>query len=77
MGELPAADQRCSTLLGLTLEKDLRGSWTIHHDPFKAITICRNLLFPGYTFFFNNKQLTWGEAYVGSGLQNRDFIFMV
>jgi len=37
----------------------------------------RNLLWLGYTFFYDAHQLTWGALYVGNGLRNNDLIFML
>ncbi|KAJ9528417.1 hypothetical protein QJQ45_020296 [Haematococcus lacustris] len=62
---------------GPTLAKDLRGSWTLHYDPFKCIATCRSLIYPGYTFYYHAHELTWGALYLGDGVRNDDLIFML
>ena len=59
------------------LAADVRGSWSVHHDSFKGTSVLRSLLFPGYCFYYNSHDLTWGALYVGDGLQNNDLVFML
>lgn len=72
-----------SQLLTLTLSphlatsQDLRGSWSVHFDPFKSIAVVRSFLYPGYFFYFKSDELTWGSMYVGTGTRNDDLIFML
>eukprot|EP00798_Chlamydomonas_sp_ICE-L_P025360 gene25360-11022_t len=46
---------------GPTLAQDLRGVWSLHYDPFKSVATLRSLLYPGYFFFFNAYEATWGS----------------
>jgi hypothetical protein len=62
---------------GLGLAADVRGSWAVHADSFKGVTVLRSLLFPGYAFYYSAHTLTWGGLYVGDGLQNTDLVFML
>ncbi|KAF5827522.1 radial spoke protein 9 [Dunaliella salina] len=62
---------------GPTLAQDLRGTWSVHYDPFKQIATCRSLLWLGYTFYYDAHQMTWGALYHGNGLRNDDLIFML
>jgi radial spoke head protein 9 len=62
---------------GPTLAEDLRGSWSVQYDQFKGIAICKCLIWPGYYFYFNIHELTWGSLYVGDGQRNNDLIFML
>lgn len=62
---------------GPTLAQDLRGIWSLHYDAFKSVATLRSLLFPGYFFFFNAYEATWGALYCGTGLRNNDLIFML
>jgi len=62
---------------GASAAGDVRGSWTLLYDKFRNITVCRNLLYIGYSFFYNSVSNTWGEFYGGDGLKNNDLIFML
>jgi hypothetical protein len=70
---------RPARLLSLagTSPQDVRGSWTLHHDSFKGVTTLRSLLWPGYCFYYNARDLTWGGLYLGSGVRNNDLVFML
>lgn len=60
---------------GSTAAESVRGSWTLRYDKFKDVVVCRNLLYIGYSFFYNRSQNTWGGFYMGDGLKNVDLIF--
>lgn len=62
---------------GPTLAQDLRGTWSLHYDPFKFTATLRSLLYPGYFFYYNAYQATWGSLYCGDGVRNHDLIFML
>ena len=62
---------------GKSAATDVRGSWTLRYDAFKDITVCRNLLFLGYSFYYARGSNTWGSFYSGDGLKNTDLIFML
>lgn len=62
---------------GPTLAADLRGVWSVHYEPFKNIAVCRSLLCPGYFFYYNGHDNTWGSLYTGDGIRNNDLIFML
>ena len=62
---------------GGTAADDVRGCWSILHDKFRQSTVCRNLLFLGYTFYYSSANKTWGGFYNGDGLKNNDLIFML
>lgn len=62
---------------GPTLANDLRGVWAVQYEPFKSIAICKSMLFPGYSFYYNGYDNTWGSLYVGDGNRNNDLIFML
>lgn len=66
-----------SALDGSFLADDVRGSWSIRADPFKSVTVLRSLLYPGYFFYYNQHEATWGSLYVGDGLKNNDLVFML
>lgn len=59
------------------LAADVRGSWSLHYDSFKGVTVLRSLLYPGYCFYYSSRDLTWGGLYVGDGLHNDDLVFML
>jgi radial spoke head protein 9 len=59
------------------LAVDVRGSWSLHYDSFKGVTVLRSLLYPGYCFYYSSRDLTWGGLYVGDGLHNDDLVFML
>jgi radial spoke head protein 9 len=60
-----------------TAADDVRGSWALQYDKFKEVVVCRNLLFLGYSFYYNCSTNTWGSFYNGDGLKNTDLIFML
>jgi radial spoke head protein 9 len=60
-----------------SLAQDVRGCWSILPDKFKGVTVLRSLLYPGYAFYYNSQEMTWGGLYVGDGLQNNDLVFML
>lgn len=60
-----------------TVAEDVRGSWTLQYDAFKEVTVCRNLLFLGYSFYYNHSTCTWGGFYHGDGLKNKNLVFML
>ncbi|GMH38099.1 hypothetical protein BSKO_05983 [Bryopsis sp. KO-2023] len=62
---------------GPSLATDIRGTWSLQHDPFKGITVCRSLVWLGYMFYYNSRTLTWGSTYTGDGRPNSDLVFMV
>jgi radial spoke head protein 9 len=62
---------------GNTAAADVRGCWSVLHDKARQVTVCRNLLYFGYTFFYNASNKTWGGFYHGDGLKNNDMIFML
>eukprot|EP00892_Ulva_mutabilis_P002424 jgi/Ulvmu1/12182/UM085_0046.1 len=62
---------------GRSAADDVRGSWALVHDKFRNITVYRNLLYMGYSFFYNSMNNTWGGFYHGDGLKNNDLIFML
>ena len=62
---------------GATAAEDVRNTWAIQRDAAKQQTTCRNLIYPGYTFFYDEKQPSWGDVYLGTGLRNNDLIFML
>jgi hypothetical protein len=37
----------------------------------------RSLIYPGYSFYYDNRGLTWGGFYCGDGLRNFDLVFML
>lgn len=48
----------------------------------RAHTRCRapthlSLIYPGYTFYYDGRALTWGGFYCGDGLRNDDLVFML
>lgn len=61
----------------LGLAVDVRGSWSVHSDSFRGLTVLRSLLYPGYCFYYSSHDLTWGGLYIGDGLQNSDLVFML
>ncbi len=75
--KLESYTHRTASPEGPTLAQDLRGAWSLHYDPFKKVATCRNLVWPGYAFYYNAHDLTWGAAYLGDGLRNDDLIFML
>lgn len=75
--KLEAYSHRTSPPGGPTLASDLRGTWAVQHDPFRQVAICRSLLWPGYCFFYNGAELTWGGLYMGTGIRNNDLIWML
>lgn len=62
---------------GHSAAQDIRGSWALVHDKFRNITVCRNLLYMGYSFYYNSADRSWAGFYHGDGLKNRDLIFML
>lgn len=62
---------------GAAAADDVRNTWAIQRDPSKQQTICRSLMYPGYTFFYDERQPAWGDLYIGTGLRNNDLIFML
>ncbi len=38
---------------------------------------CRNMVWPGYTFYYHAHDMTWGSLYSGDGVRNDDIIFML
>lgn len=62
---------------GASLAQDLRGIWSLHYDTFKSVATLRSLLYPGYFFFFNSYEITWGSLYCGDGRRNDDLVFML
>ena len=36
-----------------------------------------SLIYPGYTFYYDGRGLTWGGFYCGDGLRNNDLVFML
>lgn len=75
--KLEAYMHRTSPPGGATLAADLRGTWSVQSDPFKSVAICRSLLWPGYFFYYNGHELTWGSMYYGNGIRNNDLVFML
>ena len=63
--------------LSKTLADDLRGTWSVHYDPFKQQAVVRSLLFLGYSLYYNGADNAWGALYQGHGLRNNDLIFML
>lgn len=63
--------------LSKTLGDDLRGTWSVHYDPFKQQAVVRSLLFLGYTMYYSGADNAWGALYQGYGLRNSDLIFML
>jgi radial spoke head protein 9 len=61
----------------VSLAADVRGAWSLLPDNFTGTTLLRSLLYPGYSFYFNANDLTWGGLYVGDGLRNNDLVFML
>jgi radial spoke head protein 9 len=35
------------------------------------------LIYLGYTFYYDNRELTWGGFYDGDGLRNNDLVLML
>jgi hypothetical protein len=62
---------------GASLAHDVRGCWALHWDAFRGVAVLRSLLAPGYCFYYNAAELSWGGFYQGDGLRNRDLIFML
>lgn len=62
---------------GRSLAQDMRGMWSLQYDSFKCIATLRSLLFPGYFFYYNAHEGTWGQLYCGDGMRNNDLIFML
>lgn len=62
---------------GAAAADDVRNTWAIQRDPSKQQTICRSLMYPGYTFFYDERQPAWGDLYIGTGSRNNDLIFML
>ncbi len=60
-----------------SLATDVRGEWSLQHDGFLGTTTLRNLIWPGYTFYYNGAAGSWGGLYVGTGVKNNDLIFML
>lgn len=63
--------------LSKTLADDLRGTWTVHYDPFKQQAVVRSLAFLGYALYYSGADNSWGALYQGFGLRNNDLIFML
>jgi radial spoke head protein 9 len=63
--------------LSKTLANDLRGTWSVHYDPFKQQAVVRSLVFLGYAMYYNGADNAWGALYHGFGLRNSDLIFML
>ena len=62
---------------GASLAKDVQGTWSLQHDPFKLQTILRSLIWPGYQFYYDGTSCTWGAQYNGDGCKNKDLVFML
>ena len=62
---------------GTSAAEDVRNTWVVQRDAAKQQTICRSLMYPGYAFFYDEKQPAWGDLYLGSGVRNNDLIFML
>jgi len=75
--KLEAYTHRTCAPGGPTLAQDLRGTWAVAFDPFRSTAVVRSLLYPGYNFYYDGNDLTWGALYVGTGLRNDDLIFML
>jgi radial spoke head protein 9 len=41
------------------------------------VAVLRSLLAPGYCFYYNSSEMSWGGFYQGDGLRNTDLIFML
>lgn len=59
------------------ITEDLNGAWTIRNDNTKTCVVVRNLEYPGHVFFHKPTTGTYGNAYIGDGLKNRDIAFML
>jgi len=75
--KLEAYCHRASLPDGATLAADVRGTWALHYDSFKAVATLRSLLFPGFFFFYSARDASWGGLYSGDGNQNTDLVFML
>lgn len=75
--KLESYQHRHCPLDGNTLAKDLRGTWSLMGDAFRDITILRSLVYPGYAFYYNGQDCSWGGLYMGDGLRNHDLVFML
>ena len=68
---------------GASLARDVRGSWAVHADGGgggsggSSVVALRSLVYPGYSFFFDARRLTWGGFYCGDGARNDDLVFML
>lgn len=75
--KLESYQHRSSLPDGPSLAADVRGSWAVHSDPFKGVTVLRSLIYPGYFAYYHAQEHTWGSLYMGSGLRNNDLVFML
>ena len=53
------------------------GMWALTYDGFKQTSVIRHTEWPGFTFFFSNGSKDYGEFYMGSGVKNKDVLFMI
>eukprot|EP00164_Ancoracysta_twista_P000564 GFYU01000748.1.p1 GENE.GFYU01000748.1~~GFYU01000748.1.p1 ORF type:complete len:283 (-),score=92.67 GFYU01000748.1:432-1280(-) len=53
------------------------GCWSLQTDPAKSLVTLKNLLWPGYLFFYNISTRTHGQVYMGHGERNVDIAFML
>lgn len=53
------------------------GCWSLQFDRGSALTILKNLLWPGYVFFHVPETRRYGSIYFGTGEKNIDLPFMI
>lgn len=63
--------------LGCSVKKDVTGSWSLHRDSFKCLTILRSLAYPGYSFVYSCDMKEFDSIYLGDGQANKDLMFMI
>jgi len=56
---------------------DVKGSWSVQLDSTKTIANIRSLLWPGYFAFHKANSKLFGSIYIGNGIKNAEFPFMI
>jgi len=61
-----------------SIDKDnVKGSWSLQLDSTKTISSIRSLLWPGYFAFHKANSKAFGSIYIGFGIRNTEFSFMI
>ncbi len=54
-----------------------QGQWSVQKDSSGTIAMIRNLQWPGYNAWHKIKSTKYGSCYVGEGIKNSEFAFML